>query len=148
MEHADPRRPGNCLGEIDQPADRSGARAGPLQRNHLSLVDQSGSDSALRDGTLGRIAGFTVVTSNAIEPDEGFAGHATAVAFGNVAPVVPDGAVAGASESYAGLAMRWIRDYDPNYLRDRSVVSAFAGATSVEEDGENMRLVKINSSGS
>jgi hypothetical protein len=115
-----------------------------LNSDHLTLVDQSGSDSALRDGTLGRILGFTVVTSNAIDPDIGYAFHATAVAFGNVAPVVPDGATAGASESLDGLAMRWLRDYDPNYLRDRSVVSAFAGAASVEEDGENMRLVKIN----
>jgi hypothetical protein len=115
-----------------------------LKSDHLSLVDQSGSDSALRDGTLGRILGFTVVTSNAIDPDIGYAFHATAIAFGNVAPVVPDGASFGASESSDGLAMRWIRDYDPNYLRDRSVVSSFAGAASVEEDGENMRLVKIN----
>lgn len=115
-----------------------------LNSDHLSLVDQSGSDSALRDGTLGRILGFTVVTSNAIDPDIGYAFHATAIAFGNVAPVVPDGAVAGASETSNGLAMRWLRDYDPNYLRDRSVVSSFAGAASVEDDGENMRLVKIN----
>lgn len=115
-----------------------------LKSDHLTLVDQSGSDSALRDGTLGRILGFTVVTSNAIDPDIGYAFHATAVAFGNVAPVVPDGAVMGSSETSNGLAMRWLRDYDPNYLRDRSVVSAFAGATSVEDDGENMRLVKIN----
>lgn len=115
-----------------------------LNSDHLTLVDQSGSDSALRDGTLGRILGFTVVTSNAIDPDIGYAFHATAVAFGNVAPVVPDGAVAGSSDTSNGLAMRWLRDYDPNYLRDRSVVSAFAGATSVEDDGENMRLVKIN----
>jgi hypothetical protein len=115
-----------------------------LNSDHLTLVDQSGSDSALRDGTLGRILGFTVITSNAIDPDIGYAFHQTAVAFGNVAPVVPDGASFGASEASDGLAMRWIRDYDPNYLRDRSVVSSFAGAASVEEDGENMRLVKIN----
>jgi hypothetical protein len=115
-----------------------------LTSDHLTLVDQSGSDSALRDGTLGRILGFTVVTSNAIDPDIGYAFHATAIAFGNVAPVVPDGATFGHSEASDGLAMRWIRDYDPNYLQDRSVVSSFAGAASVEEDGENMRLVKIN----
>jgi hypothetical protein len=115
-----------------------------LNSDHLTLVDQSGSDSALRDGTLGRILGFTVVTSNAIDPDIGYAFHSTAIAFGNVAPTVPDGATFGASESTDGLAMRWIRDYDPNYLRDRSVVSSFAGAASVEEDGENMRLAKIN----
>ena len=115
-----------------------------LKSDHLTLVDQSGSDSALRDGTLGRILGFTVVTSNAIDPDIGFAFHATAVAYGNVAPVVPDGVAMGSSQTSDGLAMRWIRDYDPRFLRDRSVVSAFAGAASVEEDGENMRLVKIN----
>lgn len=119
-----------------------------LNSDHLTLVDQSGSDSALRDGTLGRILGFTVVTSNAIDPDIGYAFNRDAIAFGNVAPVVPDGVTAGASESVAGLAMRWIRDYDPNYLRDRAVVSAFAGAASVEEDGENNRLVKINMAGS
>jgi hypothetical protein len=119
-----------------------------LNSDHLTLVDQSGSDSALRDGTLGRILGFTVVTSNAIDPDIGYAFHSTAIAYGNVAPVVPAGASAGASETYAGLAMRWIRDYDPNYLRDRSVVSSFAGAASVEDDGENKRLVKINMAGS
>ena len=119
-----------------------------LNSDHLTLVDQSGSDSALRDGTLGRILGFTVVTSNAIDPDIGYAFNRTAIAYGNMAPVVPDGATSGASESYAGLAMRWIRDYDPSYLRDRSVVSSFAGAASVEEDGENMRLVKINMAGS
>jgi coat protein Gp5 len=115
-----------------------------LNSDHLTLVDQSGSDSALRDGTLGRILGFTVVTSNAIDPDIGYAFHKTAIAFGNVAPVVPDGATSGASVDTDNLAMRWIRDYDPNYLRDRSVVSSFAGAASVEEDGENMRLAKIN----
>ena len=119
-----------------------------LNSDHLTLVDQSGSDSALRDGTLGRILGFTVVTSNAIDPDIGYAFNKSAIALGNVAPVVPDGVTAGASESLGGLAMRWIRDYDPNYLRDRAVVSAFAGAASVEEDGENNRLVKINMEGS
>jgi hypothetical protein len=64
----------------------------------------------------------------------------------------------GSSQSFEGLAMRWIRDYDANYLRDRSVVSAFAGYASVEEDPdptsavgdqvENVRAVKINLSGS
>ena len=31
----------------------------------------------------------------------------------------------GQSQSYASMAMRWIRDYDAQYLRDRSVVSVF-----------------------
>lgn len=127
-----------------------------LNSDKLTDVDRSGSPSALRDAQLGRIAGFTAVVSNAIDPAVGYAFHRTAIAMGNVAPVVPDGATMGASESTAGLAMRWIRDYDPNYLRDRSVVSAFAGVSSVNEalgdtgdvdtdpdDLINIRLVKL-----
>ena len=119
-----------------------------LDDDRLIRVDASGSDSALRDATIGRVAGFTVVTSNAIDPDVGYAFHRTAVAFANMAPVVPDGATMGESRNIAGLAMRWIRDYDPTHLQDRSVVSAFAGAASVD-DGDpdtpvNMRLVKIS----
>src|SRR5690606_21032090 len=70
-------------------------------------------------------------------------------AFANVAPEVPAGVTLGASTVFDGLAMRWIRDYDPNFLRDRSVVSSFAGAASVEDgelDGDpaNVRAVKLD----
>jgi hypothetical protein len=54
--------------------------------------------------------------------------------------------------------MRWIRDYDADHLRDRSVYSSFAGAISVEDGRdldeesadfgmlteENVRAVKVN----
>ena len=128
-----------------------------LDHDKFVKANEAGTDSALRDAIIGRIAGFTVVTSNAIDPDKAFAFHKTACAFANVAPVVPDGATFGRSQEYQGLAMRWLRDYDPNYLRDRSVVSAFAGASSVNEalgdtedvdvlldDPINLRAVKIN----
>lgn len=127
-----------------------------LSSDKLTDVDRSGSASALRDANLGRIAGFTAVVSNAIDPDVGYAFHRTAFALGIVAPEVPDGATMGRSESNAGLAMRWIRDYDPNYLRDRSVVSSFFGVSSVNsamgdtgdvdtdpDDAINPRLVKL-----
>lgn len=103
-----------------------------LKSDHLTKVSESGSDNALREGIIGRMAGFTVVGNvNSIDPNVGYAFHTSAFALANVAPVVPDGAVMGSSQAYGGLAMRWIRDYDPNYLRDRSVVSAFAGAGAV-----------------
>lgn len=118
-----------------------------LDDDRIIRMDASGSDSALRDATIGRVAGFTVVSSNAIDADVGYAFHRTAVAFANMAPVVPDGATMGESRSLPGLAMRWIRDYDPTRLQDRSVVSAFAGASSVTDADPdtpvNMRLVKI-----
>lgn len=114
----------------------------------LIRVDASGSDSVLRDATIGRVAGFTVIASNAVDPDVGYAFHQSAVAFANVAPVVPDGATMGQSQTYQGLSMRWLRDYDPTHLQDRSVVSAFTGASSVTDGDDttpvNMRLVKIS----
>lgn len=131
-----------------------------LGDDRLSKVNESGSDDALREATVGRIAGFTIVGSNAIAADEAYAFHRSAFVFANVAPAVPAGATSGASTAYEGLAMRWLRDYDSDKLTDRSVVSSFAGFASVDDgpdtgdsidpDGaadtapENIRAVVIN----
>jgi hypothetical protein len=105
-----------------------------LDSKHLIEVDKAGDDSALRDAIIGRIAGFTVIGNvNGVDPDFAVAMHPSAFALGNVAPEVPEGATAGAVTMFEGLALRWIRDYDSNYLRDRSVYSSFAGAASVED---------------
>lgn len=131
-----------------------------LNSAHLIDVNTSGDESVLRDAVIGRVAGFEVIGNcNSIDPDFAVAFHPTAFALGNVAPVVPDGAKAGATLEYESLAMRWIRDYDSDHLRDRSVYSSFAGATSVEDGrnlepsgsevygeltGENVRAVKFD----
>jgi hypothetical protein len=137
-----------------------GADIEAILLNGTQLLDASaaGSDGALRDATIGRLYGMPIYTSNALPTDEAWVFHPSAFVLANVAPVVPAGVVMGSSQSFEGLAMRWIRDYDANYLRDRSVVSAFAGYASVEEDPdptntvgdqvENVRAVKINLSGS
>jgi hypothetical protein len=125
----------------------SDVEAAFLKSDKLSKVNESGADSALRDAVVGRVAGFTVLTSNAIDPDAAYALHRSAIAFANVAPAVPDGAGFGAAQSYGGLAMRWIKDYDAAWLRDRSVVSSFAGAASVSDGAAtptNVRIVGIN----
>lgn len=121
-------------------------------------VDESGTDSALRDAVIDRRAGFTVIGNcNSIDPDVAYAFHPTAYAFGNVAPVVPDGVARGATSSYEGIAMRWIQDYDSMFLRNRSIYSLFSGAWSIEDGrvmdpddpdfaeltGKNVRAVKI-----
>jgi hypothetical protein len=105
-----------------------------LKAEGLKKVDESGSDSALREAVIGRVRGFTIYTSNALPPGVGFAFHRTAYVLSMRAPVVPDGATFGQSQSYAAMAMRWIRDYDAQYLRDRSVVSVFTG-TNIVADG-------------
>lgn len=109
-----------------------------LNSPHLIKADEAGTDSALREAVIGRVAGFTVIGNvNSVDPDFAVAMHPTAFALGNVAPEVPDGVSKGATMTFDSLAMRWIRDYDSNFLRDRSVYSAFAGATSVE-DGRDL----------
>lgn len=95
--------------------------------NRLDSTGESLAVTALQEATVGRIAGFRVVTSEAIDPESAYAFVPSAYAVATRAPAIPDGASFGAGQSYNGLAMRWIRDYDSMRLRDRSVVNAFGG---------------------
>jgi hypothetical protein len=137
--------------------------AAALNSGHIVKANEAGDDSVLREAIIGRVAGFTVVGNvNSVDPDFAVAMHPTAFALANVAPLVPDGASDGARMVFDSLAMRWIKDYDSDYLRDRSVYSSFAGAASVEDGRdltsevgsgfgelteENVRAVKINFTG-
>lgn len=113
-----------------------------------STIDSIQSD-ALVDATVSRIAGFRVVQSNALDEDEAYAFHRTAIAFGAFAPAVPAGASDGSQVASDGIGMRYLRDYNPTNSTgpvDRSLVDCFAGAASVEDgavDATNKRLVKI-----
>jgi len=98
-----------------------------LKSNRISNVANSGSDSALRDATVGRLAGFDLVVSNAIAPGAAYAFVSSAFVLATRAPAIPQGASFGASQSYNGLSMRWIKDYDSARLRDRSIVNIYAG---------------------
>lgn len=131
----------------------SSVEAAALKEEGFRRVDQSGSTDALRGAVIGNVAGFTVIGNvQSLPEDFAMAFHRSAFVFANVAPTVPDGVVAGAGMAFEGLAMRWIRDYDSNRLRDRSVYSSFAGTASVEDarddhgelTGQNQRCVKIN----
>lgn len=141
----------------------SNLEADALNDDLLKKANESGSESVLREAIIGRVAGFTVIGNvNSIDPDVGYAFHTSAFAFANVAPVVPAGAAAGATGVFDGLAMRWIRDYEADYLRDRSVYSSFAGAASVADErimdpddpdfgdltGNNSRAVQIGGASS
>lgn len=99
----------------------------------------SASQAALRDATVGKLYGFTVLVSAALTPNTAVAYHRDAFAFALVAPAVPDGVPFGQSTADRGVAMRWIRDYDSAFLRDRSIVSVFAGAKLLDDD----RAVKL-----
>jgi hypothetical protein len=105
-----------------------------LKSDHLSRVDQSGSDAALRRAEIGQLARFPIYVSNAIPADVGFAFHRTAYVLGMRAPMVPDGATFGASRSAFSLALRWLRDYDFRNVQDRSLVDTYIG-TNIVADG-------------
>lgn len=122
----------------------SGIEAAILKDPNFKQADQAGSDSALREAVIGKIAGFTIVVSNALDDDEGYVFHKTAFVMVTRSPVVPDGAKFGKSASFQNLAMRWIRDYDFEDTTDRSLVNAYVGYKHVEEnDGRFVRAVQL-----
>jgi hypothetical protein len=93
--------------------------------------------SALNDATVAfNFGGFRVVQSAAIDPDKAYAFHKTAFILSSHAPRKPDGCTWGATASYAGLAMRVIKDYDPLYIRDRCIANVWIGADVVYDNGE------------
>ncbi|WP_295101558.1 P22 phage major capsid protein family protein [uncultured Microbacterium sp.] len=122
----------------------SGIEAAILKDPNFKHADQAGSDSALREAIVGRIAGFTIVVSNALDDDEGYVFHKTAYTMVTRAPAVPDGASFGKSQAFNGLAMRWLRDYDFTSTTDRSLVDAYVGyGHVVEPDGRFLRGVRL-----
>ena len=108
-----------------------------LASDRLSRYDSTGQEGspALREAIIGRLAGSPVVVHNGLNPNEGYYLHRSGLIVANVAPVVPQGAVQGRTGiSRNGFAVRWIQDYDPQYLRDRSVVSSFFGFNDFRDE--------------
>jgi coat protein Gp5 len=106
-----------------------------LKSDRLSKFDQSGSDTALREATIGRIAGFTAVSYSALDPDVAIAAHQTAFVLSMQAPMVPDGVTWGESQSFAGISMRVIKDYDFMNVQDRLLADVFVGSNTVLDRG-------------
>ena len=104
----------------------------------LLEVDTSGLPEALREGVVGRLAGWTIIELDALGDTESYFVHETAVAIANVAPVVPNGVAKGGGVAAGnGLAVTQLWDYDSTYMKDRSIVHAFAGATAVLDPEQN-----------
>lgn len=113
----------------------------------LSNADLADTVSpAVRDAVIGRLSGSLVIEHNGLNPDEGYYMHGTSFILANASPDVPRGAVTGNSGiRRSGLAMRWIQDYDANFLRDRSIVSTFMGMNEVrdERDADGNWIVEV-----
>jgi hypothetical protein len=111
--------------------------------DRIARYDSTGQEGtpALREAILGTIYGKRILTAPQLDPNHLSYWHPSALVMGSVAPRVPRGASAGRTGiTRDGFAARWIQDYDPNYLRDRSVVSMFMGITKIyderDADGE------------
>jgi hypothetical protein len=102
------------------------------------------AEDALREATIGRIAGFNVVPSAALEADEAYAYHRTAFVLAARAPLVPRGVAfgtqrslsegkQGGTASVAGIGARWIMDYDYTNTTDRSLVNTWVGTETVKD---------------
>lgn len=116
-----------------------------LASDRLARYDSTGQAGtpALRDAIIGTLSGSPVVESNALDPGEGYYLHKTALVLGNLAPLVPQGATAGRTGiSKNGFAVRWIADYDPLYLRDRSIVSSFLGVNDVRDERDEFGIIR------
>jgi hypothetical protein len=101
--------------------------------NFASNVGDNQAESALTNATIGRRFGFTVVTDQTIGATDAYALVPSAFIFLSGAPSVPQSVPFGATDSFEGIALRWVRDYDPTYLQDRSVVNTYAGFRAVED---------------
>lgn len=148
------------LGRNNVPIDERFLAASPevvtflLATDQLTRVDAAGSPSALREAVVGRYRGFTVVESAGLDAGEAAAYHRSGIAWGNVRPATPRGATATATHTEGGVTLRQIFQYMPTVLSDASVVSTFAGAALVAENGTGTngtsfkRIVKLATAGS
>lgn len=100
----------------------------------LLKYDQAAATTLFRQATLGVIAQFEVIEVADFAPTEFYAAHPSALVFANMAPANPDGATYAARQSFQGWSLRVLKDYDPNYLRDRSIVSMFGGVAPVLDE--------------
>lgn len=106
-----------------------------LDDDNLTLtqnVVDSRAESALADASIGRLYGFNVVVDQTIPSDEAFAFADDGFIFLNAAPSIPSSkAGQGATQSFEGVSVRWLQDYDTVHFTDRSVMDTYVGFREV-----------------
>lgn len=102
----------------------------------LTLAQNVGdmrADNALSDCILGRLYGFTFVADETIDPEAAYAMVPSGFVQLNGAPYVPNSVPFGSTASVGGFAARMMRDYDMDYLHDRSIVDVYVGENVVKD---------------
>ncbi|WP_202868511.1 hypothetical protein [Kribbella sindirgiensis] len=113
---------------------------------NAAQVGESDAESALRRAILADRYGFTFIKVLELPPTTAIAMVSSAFIFASGAPSVPQSVGFGAAASYEGVALRWIRDYDMEKTRDRSLVNTYPGFREVVDtlvgvDAENQAFV-------
>src|SRR5690606_5791192 len=72
--------------------------------------------------------------SDLVGDNDIFVIHPSWNVLANASPYVPDGVAWGARQTYSGWSLRVVKDYDVNYLTDRSVVNTFWGLNPIEDE--------------
>jgi hypothetical protein len=98
-----------------------------------SNVGEADAVSALHEASLGRRYGFDFVVADELATDSGVALVPSAMIFATGAPSVPQSVPFGATASYNGVALTWLRDYETEKRRDRSVFNTYQGFRAVED---------------
>jgi hypothetical protein len=124
----------------------SAVEAAFLKDPQFARYDSTGDapNSALRDATIGQVAGLNVVVSDALRHGDAYLFHPTAFCMATRPPAAPRGANFTSAASAAGLAIRWLMDYDYSATTDRSLVDTFVGYQAVSDPIDGfVRAVKI-----
>lgn len=96
-------------------------------------TSESRAEDALANATIGRVFGFDVIVDMTIPADEAYAFVPSGFVLHTAAPLVPASVAAGATASYDGFSLRWLRDYHMDYVKDRSLVDTYVGANHVKD---------------
>lgn len=114
----------------------SSFEAALLEVDKLVLASSVGDDrasAAVTNATLGQLFGFKIIVDLTIPADAAYAFASSGFIFVSGAPAVSASVPFGATTSFENIALRWVRDYDPTYMQDRSVVNTYAGFRSVTD---------------
>lgn len=111
------------------------AEAAILSDELLQKANESGDGGdMLRNATIGRLFGFTIVADATLDEDSVIGYHSDAFVHVTRPSKAPDGAAWSQTIAQDGFALRMLKHYNPLQLEDQVVVDAFVAADSLIDE--------------